>query len=105
MIAPLAYPAAALAEIGGCFAVWSVLRLGASPWWLAAGMASLGLFAWLLTLVEAEAAGRAFAAYGGVYIAASLGWMWAVESVAPDGRDLIGAALCLMGAGVILARP
>ncbi len=105
MIAPLAYPAAALAEIGGCFAVWSVLRLGASPWWLAAGIASLGLFAGLLTRVEAEAAGRAFAAYGGVYIAASLGWMWAVEGVAPDGRDLLGAALCLAGAGVILVRP
>ncbi|MBL6081602.1 YnfA family protein [Belnapia sp. T18] len=105
MIAPLAYPAAALAEIGGCFAVWSVLRLGASPWWLAAGMGSLALFAWLLTLVETEAAGRAFAAYGGVYIAASLGWMWAVEGVAPDGRDLAGAVLCLIGAGVILLRP
>ena len=105
MIAPLAYPAAALAEIGGCFAIWSVLRLGASSWWLAVGMGSLALFAWLLTLVEAEAVGRAFAAYGGVYIAASLGWMWAVEGVAPDGRDLIGALLCLVGAGVILARP
>jgi small multidrug resistance family-3 protein len=105
MIAPLAYPAAALAEIGGCFAVWSVLRLGASPWWLVVGMGLLGLFAWLLTLVEAAAAGRAFAAYGGVYIAASLGWMWAVEGVAPDGRDLVGAALCLLGAGVILLRP
>jgi small multidrug resistance family-3 protein len=105
MIAPLAYPAAALAEIGGCFAVWSVLRLGASPWWLAVGMGSLALFAWLLTLVEAAAAGRAFAAYGGVYIAASLGWMWAVEGVAPDGRDLAGALLCLAGAGVILLRP
>ena len=105
MIAPLAYLASALAEIGGCFAVWSVLRLGASPWWLAAGMGSLALFAWLLTLVETEAAGRAFAAYGGVYIAASLGWMWAVEGVPPDGRDFIGALLCLMGAGVILARP
>ena len=104
MIAPLAYPAAALAEIGGCFAVWSVLRLGASPWWLAVGMGSLALFAWLLTLVESEAAGRAFAAYGGVYIAASLGWMWAVEGVAPDGRDLLGAVLCLGGAGVILWR-
>ncbi|SDC80018.1 YnfA family protein [Belnapia rosea] len=105
MIAPLAYPAAALAEIAGCFAFWSVLRLGASPWWLGAGMASLALFAWLLTLVETGAAGRAFAAYGGVYIAASLGWMWLVEGEAPDGRDLAGAALCLAGAGVILLRP
>ncbi|MBL6456090.1 YnfA family protein [Belnapia sp. T6] len=105
MIAPLAYPAAALAEIAGCFAFWSVLRLGASPWWLAAGMASLAAFAWLLTLVEAAAAGRAFAAYGGVYIAASLAWMWAVEGEMPDGRDLAGALLCLAGAGIILARP
>jgi small multidrug resistance family-3 protein len=105
MIAPLAYPAAALAEIAGCFAIWSVLRLGASPWWLVPGLASLALFAWLLTLVETAAAGRAFAAYGGVYIVASLGWMWAVEGVAPDGRDAIGAALCLAGAGVIMIRP
>ena len=79
------------------------MRSGAWAWWLLPGMASLGLFAFLLTFVEADAAGRAFAAYGGVYIAASLFWLWAVEGRAPNAWDLAGAALCLLGAGVILA--
>ncbi|MDB5377283.1 MAG: hypothetical protein JWR00_1729, partial [Rubritepida sp.] len=56
-----------------------MLRQGASVWWLAAGVASLLLFAWLLTLAPGDAAGRAFAAYGGVYVAASLVWLMAVE--------------------------
>ncbi len=99
------YAVAAAAEIGGCFAVWAVLRLGRSAWWLAAAVLLLLLFAWLLTRVETEAAGRAFAAYGGVYIAASLAWMWAVEGLRPDRWDLAGAALCLAGAAVILLAP
>ncbi|MBR0658462.1 YnfA family protein [Roseomonas oryzicola] len=99
------YAAAAAAEIGGCFAVWAVLRLGRSAWWLAAAVVLLLLFAWLLTRVDTEAAGRAFAAYGGVYIAASLAWMWGVEGLRPDLWDLAGAALCLAGAAVILLAP
>lgn len=103
MISGPAFAGAALAEIAGCFAVWAWMRNGASPWWLLPGAASLGLFAWLLTFAEADAAGRAFAAYGGVYIAASLVWLWAVEGRTPNLSDLAGAALCLLGAGVILA--
>jgi small multidrug resistance family-3 protein len=103
LISALAFAGAALAEIGGCFAFWAWARTGAPTWWLLPGMASLALFAALLTLVEADAAGRAFAAYGGVYIAASLLWLWAVEGRAPAATDLAGAALCLLGAGVILA--
>ena len=99
------YGAAALAEIAGCFAFWAWLRLGHSPWWLLPGMASLAAFAWLLTQVASDTAGRAFAAYGGVYIAASLLWLWAVEGRRPDGWDLAGAALCLTGAAVILLGP
>lgn len=99
------YALAAAAEIGGCFAVWAVTRLGRSPWWLAAGLVLLAAFAWLLTRIEAPAAGRAFAAYGGVYIAASLTWMWGVEGLRPDRWDLAGAALCLAGAAVILLAP
>lgn len=99
------YAFAALAEIAGCFAFWAWLRLDRSWLWLLPGMASLALFAVLLTRVPADAAGRAFAAYGGVYICASLGWMWAVESVRPDRWDAIGAALCLAGASVILLGP
>jgi small multidrug resistance family-3 protein len=99
------YLAAALAEIGGCFAAWAWLRLGRSPLWLVPGTVALALFAFLLTRSEAAAAGRAFAAYGGVYIVASLGWLWAVEGVRPDRWDLIGAALSLAGAGLILLGP
>lgn len=101
----LAYIGAALAEIAGCFAFWAWLRLDKSPWWLAPGIAALVLFAYLLTLVDAEHAGRAYAAYGGVYIAASLLWLWIIEDAKPDRWDLIGAATCLVGAGIILFGP
>ncbi|SMF65259.1 YnfA family protein [Allosphingosinicella indica] len=101
----LAYAGAALAEIAGCFAFWAWLRLGKSAWWVLPGLAALALFAWLLTFVEADHAGRAYAAYGGVYIAAALVWLWAVEGAVPDRWDLIGASLCLAGAAVILLGP
>ncbi len=105
MTAALAYPLAALAEIGGSFAIWMWWRQGASALWLVPGLLSLALFGWLLAQVESLTAGRAFAAYGGVYIAASLGWMWLAEGHRPDRWDLAGAALCLIGAAVILAAP
>jgi small multidrug resistance family-3 protein len=97
------YAAAACAEIAGCFAFWSVLRLGKSAWWLVPGGVSLALFAWLLTLSSADAAGRAYAAYGGIYILASLGWMVLVERVSPTRWDLLGGALAVLGCVVILA--
>lgn len=68
-------------------------------------MVSLALFAWLLTLVDSDAAGRTYAAYGGVYICASLLWLWAVEGVRPDRWDVSGALICLVGASVILFGP
>jgi len=101
----LVYAAAALAELAGCFAFWAWLRLGRSAWWLAPGVAALLLFAWLLTLVDTEHAARAYAAYGGVYIAASLFWLWAVEGARPDRWDLAGGAVCLGGAAIILFAP
>lgn len=101
----LAYSVAALAEIAGCFAFWAWARLGASPLWLIAGLASLALFAWVLTVAEVGAAGRAYAAYGGVYIAAAVVWLWAAEGVHPDRFDLVGAAICLAGAGIIVFGP
>lgn len=101
----LIYLGAALAEIGGCFAFWAWLRLGKSVLWLVPGMASLALFAWLLTLVDAEAAGRTYAAYGGIYVCAALAWMWAVERVIPDRWDLAGALLCIAGMSLILFAP
>ncbi|WP_312164575.1 YnfA family protein [Phenylobacterium sp.] len=101
----IVYIAAALAEIAGCFSFWMWLREGKPVWWIVPGVASLMLFAWLLTLVDAAAAGRAYAAYGGVYVAASLLWLLAVEGVRPDRWDLIGAAVCIAGAGIILLGP
>ena len=99
------YLLAACAEIAGCFAFWAWLRLGKSSLWLLPGLLSLAAFAWLLTLVDSPAAGRAYAAYGGVYIVAALAWLWAIEGVRPDRWDLIGAGLCLAGAATILAGP
>lgn len=96
---------ASVFEITGCFAFWSVFRLGKPPAWLAAGVASLVLFAWVLTRVDAAAAGRSYATYGGVYIAASLMWLWLVEGRFPDRWDVVGALLCLVGAGVIFFGP
>jgi small multidrug resistance family-3 protein len=101
----LAYVAAAFAEIAGCFAVWAHLRKDASVWWLLPGGLALGVFAYLLTRVDSAAAGRAYAAYGGVYIAASLIWLWAIEGVRPDRWDLAGAVICLAGAALIIAGP
>jgi small multidrug resistance family-3 protein len=100
-----AYLGAALAEIAGCFAFWGWLRLDKPVWWLVPGMASLALFAYLLTLVEAEHAGRTYAAYGGIYILSALMLLWVVEGVRPDRWDLIGVAVCLIGAGIILWGP
>jgi small multidrug resistance family-3 protein len=99
------YAAAAVAEIVGCFAFWAFLRLGKPAWVLLPGAISLALFAWLLTLSPAEASGRAYAAYGGIYIVASLAWLWLVEGVRPDRWDLGGAALCIAGASLILLVP
>ncbi|GLS32409.1 small multidrug resistance family-3 protein [Mesorhizobium albiziae] len=99
------FAAAALAEIAGCFAFWAWWRLDKSPLWLVPGIASLMLFAWLLTLSDTDAAGRAYAAYGGIYIAASLLWLWLAEGVAPDRWDLTGAAICVAGASIILLAP
>ncbi len=96
---------AALAEIAGCFAFWAWLRNGVSAWWLVPGVASLIAFAWLLTMLPSEHAGRAYAAYGGIYIAASLLWLWGAEGQRPDGWDVTGAAIAVAGAMVILFAP
>ena len=100
-----AYLGAAIAEIAGCFAFWAWLKLDKPVWWIGPGLVSLALFAWLLTLADSAAAGRAYAAYGGGYIAASLAWLWLVGGGRPDRWDLIGVTLCLAGAAVIIAGP
>ncbi|MBX7184521.1 MAG: YnfA family protein [Vicinamibacteria bacterium] len=101
------YALAALLEIAGCFAFWAWLRLDRPGLWIVPGLLSLALFAACLTRVDAQAgaAGRAFAAYGGVYIVVSLLWLWAVEGLRPDRWDLTGAGICLIGAAVIVLGP
>jgi small multidrug resistance family-3 protein len=98
------YLLAAGMEIAGCFAVWAWWR-GASALWLLPGAAALGVFALALALTPPAFAGRSFAAYGGVYIAASLVWLWLVEGTRPGQADLLGAGLALAGAAVILWAP
>lgn len=100
-----AYIGAAIAEIAGYFAFWAWLRLDKSVWWVVPGMIALALFAYLLTLVEAEHAGRTYAAYGGVYIVSAIAWLWIVEGAKPDRWDMIGASVCLIGATIILFGP
>jgi small multidrug resistance family-3 protein len=99
----LIYAAAALCEIAGCFGFWAWLRLGEQPIWAVAGGLSLLFFGYLLTLTEPAYAGRAFAAYGGIYICGALLWLWLVEGVKPDRLDLMGATLCIAGAAIIVA--
>ena len=105
MTSLLLYLAAALAEIAGCFTFWAWWRLDKPIAWLIPGLASLALFAWLLTLVDTDYAGRAYAAYGGIYIVSSLLWLWLIEHRTPDRWDMLGAGICLVGAAVILLGP
>jgi small multidrug resistance family-3 protein len=98
----LAFVAAALLEIAGCFAFWIWLRQGRSPALALLGVLGLAAFAATLTRVDAAFAGRAYAAYGGIYIAASLGWLWMVEGQRPTAPDLVGALLAIAGAVVIV---
>lgn len=95
----------AVLEIAGCFAFWAWARQGASALWLMPGVIALIGFAWLLTKIDAEFAGRAYAAYGGIYIVASLLWLYWAEGKMPDRWDVAGGAICLLGALVIIAGP
>ena len=99
------YILAAVGEIAGCFAFWAWLRLGKPVYWIIPGVLALVAFAFLLTRIDALFAGRAYAAYGGVYIVASVLWLWSIEGVRPDRWDMIGAAVCLFGAAIILLGP
>lgn len=99
------FVAAALAEIAGCFAFWAWLRQGKSILWLAPGVLSLIFFAYLLTLLPSEHAGRAYAAYGGIYIVASLFWLWLAEGQKPDMWDVTGGAVAIAAALIILFGP
>jgi small multidrug resistance family-3 protein len=98
----LAFAIAAFFEIAGCFAFWAWLRRGMSPVVALLGVISLIVFAVTLTRVDSLFAGRAYAAYGGIYIGSSLVWLWAVERQRPTTTDLLGAAIAAAGALVII---
>lgn len=94
----------ALAEIIGCYLPYLWLKQGRSVWLLLPAAFSLALFAWLLTL-HPQAAGRVYAAYGGVYVGVALLWLWWVDSIRPTTTDLVGAGVCLLGMAIILFGP
>lgn len=91
----------ALAEIVGCYLPYLWLKQNGSAWLLLPAMASLALFAWLLSL-HPTAAGRVYAAYGGVYVGVAIVWLWTVEAVTPTFTDWLGAGVSLVGMGIIM---
>lgn len=98
----LLFAATALAEIIGCYLPYLWLREGRSAWLLLPAAASLAAFAWLLTL-HPTAAGRVYAAYGGVYVSVAILWLWAVDRVQPTMTDLVGVGVCLLGMAIIVS--
>lgn len=94
----------ALAEIAGCYLPYLWLRRSAPVWVLFPAALSLALFAWLLSLHPA-AAGRVYAAYGGVYVAVALGWLWYIDGIRPTIWDLTGVAVTLVGMCIIMFGP
>ena len=94
----------AVAEIVGCYLPWLVLKQGKPMWLLIPAAVSLALFAWLLTLHPA-AAGRTYAAYGGVYIAVALAWLYWIDGIALTKWDVTGAAVALIGMSIIVLQP
>ncbi len=94
----------ALAEILGCYLCYQWLRRSGSLWLLIPAAASLAGFAWLLSL-HPTAAGRVYAAYGGVYVVIAILWLWAVEGVTPDRWDLLGSFVTLAGMSIIMFSP
>lgn len=100
----LLFAVTAVAEIVGCYLPWLVLKRGHSTWLLIPASLSLVLFAWLLTL-HPTAAGRTYAAYGGVYIAVALLWLWLIDGVPLTRWDVVGALVALCGMAIIALQP
>lgn len=98
------YLLTALAEILGCYLPYLWLRQGLSAWVLVPGAASLAIFAWLLTL-HPDASGRVYAAYGGIYIAVAILWLWLVDGVRPSPWDLTGVTVAVAGMAIIVFQP
>jgi small multidrug resistance family-3 protein len=98
------FVATALCEIVGCYLPYLWLRCGRSALLLAPAAVSLALFAWLLTL-HPTAAGRTYAAYGGLYVATALLWLWIVQGQRPDRWDVIGGTVSVVGMAIIAFGP
>lgn len=98
------YLLTALAEIAGCYLPYLWLRQDKSAWLLLPGALCLALFAWLLSLHPA-AAGRVYAAYGGVYIGVAILWLWGVDGIRPTTWDIVGSAIALAGMAIIMFAP
>jgi small multidrug resistance family-3 protein len=96
---------AALAEIGGAWLVWQGIREHRVLAFVGAGIAALAAYGFVATLQPDPHFGRILAAYGGIFVAGSLGWGMLVDGFRPDRYDLIGAALCLAGVAVIMYAP
>ncbi|GID28986.1 YnfA family protein [Paractinoplanes brasiliensis] len=101
----LLFALAALAEIGGAWLIWQGRRENRGLWWIAAGVVALGAYGFVATLQPDANFGRILAAYGGVFVAGSLGWAVVVDKFHPDRWDLVGAAICLVGVAVIMYAP
>jgi small multidrug resistance family-3 protein len=101
----LLFVLAALAEIGGAWLIWQGVREHKGVWWIGAGIAALGAYGFVATFQPDANFGRILAAYGGVFVAGSLGWAMLVDKFRPDRYDVIGAAVCLVGVAVIMYAP
>lgn len=91
----------ALAEIIGCYLPWLYLRKDGPIWLLLPAAVSLGLFAWLLTL-HPFTAGRTYAAYGGIYVATAMLWLWLIQGQQPRLTDIIGSCIAIAGMAIIV---
>lgn len=98
------FVATAIAEIAGCYLPYLWLRKGGSAWLLLPAVASLATFVWLLTL-HPTAAGRVYAAYGGVYVSVAIAWLWLIDAEPPSPWDWLGVAVCLCGMAIIMFAP
>ncbi|GAA4083816.1 YnfA family protein [Nocardioides kongjuensis] len=96
---------AAVAEIGGAWLVWQGVREHRGWLWIGAGVIALGLYGFVATLQPDAHFGRILAAYGGVFVAGSLGWAMALDGFRPDRYDVAGALVCLLGVAIIMYAP
>jgi small multidrug resistance family-3 protein len=101
----LLFVATAFAELVGCYLPFLWLRRGGPAWYVTLGLVSLALFAWLLTLHPGTSAGRVYAAYGGVYVASAVVWLWLIDGQPPDRWDVLGALVSITGMGIIFFGP